>query len=202
MPISKNGFTLIELIVVIVIIAVLAVVAAPRFLDLNSDARESMLQGTAAELQQAINFAHQRWAVEGIGNVKFPNMPGYAETETEGQDGIQKLDMNARGYPLGYTKGSSINNEFNIGSGNKGCTELWDGLLDTSLTATRRFNQADGFDIYATRQLGDIEDQQVQLLSRCAYIYTKDGLDRDPQVAKHVIWYDSQTGDVSYVIND
>lgn len=73
--IRGKGFTLIELIVVIVILAVLAVVAAPRFLDLNSDARESMLKGAASELQQAINFAHQRWVVEGIGNVAVANMP-------------------------------------------------------------------------------------------------------------------------------
>lgn len=41
----QGGFTLIELVVVIVILGILAVTAAPRFLNLQDDARESALQG-------------------------------------------------------------------------------------------------------------------------------------------------------------
>lgn len=42
---NQRGFTLIELVVVIVILGILAVTAAPRFLNLQSDARISALQG-------------------------------------------------------------------------------------------------------------------------------------------------------------
>ena len=41
----QGGFTLIELVVVIVILGILAVTAAPKFLNLQSDARASSLQG-------------------------------------------------------------------------------------------------------------------------------------------------------------
>jgi MSHA pilin protein MshA len=41
----QGGFTLIELVVVIVILGILAVTAAPRFLNLQNDAREAAIQG-------------------------------------------------------------------------------------------------------------------------------------------------------------
>ena len=41
---TQKGFTLIELIIVIVLLGILAVTAAPKFLNLQDDARDSVLQ--------------------------------------------------------------------------------------------------------------------------------------------------------------
>ncbi len=41
----QQGFTLIELVVVIVILGILAVTAAPKFMNLQGDARNASLQG-------------------------------------------------------------------------------------------------------------------------------------------------------------
>ena len=41
------GFTLIELVIVIIILGILAVTAAPKFLNLQGDAREAPLKGRA-----------------------------------------------------------------------------------------------------------------------------------------------------------
>lgn len=49
----ESGFTLIELIIVIVILGVLAVTAAPRFINLQSDAEAAALQGMESALSSA-----------------------------------------------------------------------------------------------------------------------------------------------------
>ena len=55
----QSGFTLIELVVVIVILGILAVTAAPRFINLEGDARLAAVEGVAGAAASAasINFA-------------------------------------------------------------------------------------------------------------------------------------------------
>ena len=62
----QGGFTLIELVVVIVILGILAVTAAPRFLNLQSDARESALQGLKGAIDGASGIVFGKSAIEGI----------------------------------------------------------------------------------------------------------------------------------------
>lgn len=62
---KQKGFTLIELIIVIVILGILAVTAAPRFIDLQSDAKASTLQGVKAALQGASQLVYAKAAING-----------------------------------------------------------------------------------------------------------------------------------------
>lgn len=52
----NRGFTLIELVVVIVILGILAVTAAPKFMNLQKDARIATLKATAGALESAIQL--------------------------------------------------------------------------------------------------------------------------------------------------
>lgn len=61
----QGGFTLIELVVVIVILGILAVTAAPKFLNLQSDARASSLQGLKGAMSGAAGIVYGKAAIEG-----------------------------------------------------------------------------------------------------------------------------------------
>ncbi|UUM30911.1 prepilin-type N-terminal cleavage/methylation domain-containing protein [Vibrio japonicus] len=63
---KQGGFTLIELVVVIVILGILAVTAAPRFLNLQDDAREASLEGLRGAIAGAMGISYGRSAVKGL----------------------------------------------------------------------------------------------------------------------------------------
>ncbi|KJF91008.1 type II secretion system protein [Photobacterium leiognathi] len=61
----QGGFTLIELVVVIVILGILAVTAAPKFMNLQGDARNASLQGLKGAIQGASGIVYGKAAIEG-----------------------------------------------------------------------------------------------------------------------------------------
>ncbi|GLX80603.1 type II secretion system protein [Thalassotalea eurytherma] len=52
----RNGFTLIELVIVIVILGILAATAAPKFIDLTSDATAAKVENMAGNLSSGLNL--------------------------------------------------------------------------------------------------------------------------------------------------
>jgi MSHA pilin protein MshA len=87
----QGGFTLIELVVVIVILGILAVTAAPKFLNLQSDARASSLQGLKGAMSGASGIVYGKAAINGV-ETKDSN------TDVDGIDTIY-------GYPMATTDG-------------------------------------------------------------------------------------------------
>ncbi|GEK14504.1 prepilin-type N-terminal cleavage/methylation domain-containing protein [Aliivibrio fischeri] len=99
----QGGFTLIELVVVIVILGILAVTAAPKFLNLQKDARASSLQGLKGAMAGAAGIVYGKAAIDGKET---------ATTETD-VDGI----ATKYGYPMAKKEG--------IGEAVVGLSEDW-----------------------------------------------------------------------------
>ena len=91
---SQKGFTLIELVVVIVILGILAVTAAPKFMNLQGDARHSALQGLKGAIQGASGIVYGKSAIAGVETV--------ADSSVSTSDGTIKT---VYGYPEASTDG-------------------------------------------------------------------------------------------------
>lgn len=89
---KHQGFTLIELIIVIVILGVLAVTAAPRFINISSDAKISKIESIRSSMQTAIDLTYAKAQIQGqLGNnvsidtglLIYEFWSGYPENKSE-----------------------------------------------------------------------------------------------------------------------
>ncbi|MCG9680993.1 type II secretion system GspH family protein [Vibrio sp. Isolate23] len=107
---KQGGFTLIELVVVIVILGILAVTAAPRFLNLQGDAREASLQGLRGAMQGAAGIVYGKAAIDGS------ETSSSAVNVTAGSTTVSTIF----GYPVASSAG--------IGAAVAGLAEDWDEI--------------------------------------------------------------------------
>lgn len=72
---KQNGFTLIELVVVIIILGILAVTAAPKFINLQSDAKASTVKGLEAATKGADSLVYSKSLIAGNETLGSSNNP-------------------------------------------------------------------------------------------------------------------------------
>lgn len=109
-PSNEQGFTLIELIVVIVILGILAAFAIPRFVDLQNDARSSVVQGVAGSLQAASAMVYGKSLVAGTA--------GTSSSSVNIGQGV--TIATAYGYPTAGSVSQALQNLTNISTNNSG----------------------------------------------------------------------------------
>ena len=132
---SRNGFTLIELIIVMVILGIMAAVAVPRYLDSIANAEESAEDAVISAIKGGLKQYANNALVDG-GRATWPNNPfdalsekpaGYTEddnvadtdgewtfVEAEGLITHQRAD-NSR-YTWDYDKGTQDGDDAAIGT--------------------------------------------------------------------------------------
>ncbi len=62
---QSSGFTLIELIVVIVILGIMAAIAGPKFVDLQTEARVSVMEGVEGAVRSTATLVYSKSLIEG-----------------------------------------------------------------------------------------------------------------------------------------
>lgn len=90
---KQAGFTLIELVIVIIILGILAVTAAPKFLNLQDDAKTAAASGVLAAVQSSSQLVYSKAALEGL--------------ETASSGAVSGSDGTTIQVVYGYPKASS-----------------------------------------------------------------------------------------------
>lgn len=125
---QQSGFTLIELVAVIVLLGILAVTALPRFVNLQGDARASVLEGVRSAVQGASSQVYAKSLITGTdaaatgsadigGGVTVDTVFGYPAASTTGilaaiiedsEDIITAIDTSVTPnvVTIGYTDGA------------------------------------------------------------------------------------------------
>lgn len=172
---QQRGFTLIELIIVIVILGILAVTAAPRFIDLSSDANRSVLRGVQAAIQSGAQLVYARSAIAGE----------QANENTATSGDTTQVDVNGQpvetnyGYPdADEASITSLPNWLQIDVDDPG--EDSDFALVIGSGAAAETSPAAGtFAIYSQGQVVDFTGSAP---GRCYVLYTEAAINGSPQV--------------------
>lgn len=94
---NQKGFTLIELVVVIVILGILAVTAAPKFINLQSDAQTATLQAIKASMETATTLVHSKSLIAGNDTTAVDDADGTPTVIVNSSGDTVNLDL---GYPV------------------------------------------------------------------------------------------------------
>lgn len=102
---SKNGFTLIELVVVMLIIGLLAITAAPKFIDLTSDSKAATFNSISGSMASALQLIYSRALIKGehkgtgliqISGIDIPLYNGYPSVR--GKDSFRQINAQLKAW--------------------------------------------------------------------------------------------------------
>lgn len=151
---NQKGFTLIELVVVIVILGILSAVAVPKFVDMQTEAKQAALEGARGSVKSAVNLVHAKWLVgDQTGTV-----------DVEGDN----IAVDAFGYPTlaSIVDASGIGDDFTSSSttatsGGETTIHRKDETLEAG-TWSFTYTQATitGGDLTTPPQVGDVEEYE------------------------------------------
>ncbi|AZU46653.1 prepilin-type N-terminal cleavage/methylation domain-containing protein [Aeromonas hydrophila] len=137
---KQAGFTLIELVIVIIILGILAVTAAPKFLNLQDDAKKSAAQGVQAAVSSSAQLVYSKSALEGKERASSAVVTGSDGTEIKTVYGYPEATddgiKNAVTIDGSWSGKASANNSYVFSTSSSKCTVNYTAASETSAAAT------------------------------------------------------------------
>lgn len=137
---KQAGFTLIELVIVIIILGILAVTAAPKFLNLQDDAKKAAAQGVQSAVSSAAQLVYSKAALQGVesadsgtvsgaNNTSIAVVYGYPEATSAGIGNAVTVDGSWGGT-------ETANDTFTFSTSSSTCTVVYTQATSTSAAST------------------------------------------------------------------
>lgn len=151
---KQRGFTLIELVVVIIILGILAVVAAPKFINLKSDAVIANLNGLQGALKSA-------------------NTLIYSKAVLSGQEKLEPGSVTLNGETVSTTVGYITSTSANLPLALEGTFEVMTGAQDEITADWGLYDVPNSNSMY-------IVPQGYATFDNCSLLYNVNSVDDEP----------------------